>query len=527
MALSTENVEAPMTRPAAAAGLGPIRLLKSTILRGCNVYHEATVIRQRVDFGGFTALSSSEAGSGFARRFIERFFGLQMDTTEGHLKEAFQQRLNSATGVPLEEALLEAILAVDASMTSVMRKPRTPAFAQIVQDKSQGLTALVWGCDEPGISRLAAGVGLAGFVELLPESLYPHHAGSAGTFATALAALRKRASGRQWSNAAARLVRAARERGVPCEPLGGAYLRVGQGVAQQVVYAPNAAKSLFSPSHLARSNRMTNRPLDAGGPTVSTQNRDHGPVLDLAFPPGISARIPIAMIAGERRTTPVARGLETLLRACGKTVGLATCRGSSVDGEPVEPGARHPEDAARFLLHDPRVEMLVGTTSPRRVVQRGLRLDACEVTAIMNPSIDGDIEPYQRGVDVMVRATNGMLVVSAGNSFAIDVIHPLDPQRVILLSRRLDPGIRKHLAAGGVAVVRARQAGDEYVELHRAGETLVRQPVLSIKPLQGAVSMPRIQARMFAVALAFGLGLSREELKSAAMPEMRAATALQ
>lgn len=573
MTFSMENTNPQATPPAVVDEVRPIRLLKSTTLRGRNVYYDSTVIRQRVDLGKLAVLYSGEAGPGFAGRFVDRFLGLETNTPKGHMTEAFLDLLNSATGVRFEEALFEAILAVDASAAFAMNKLDTPEFAQIVRDDSQRIVDLVWECDVPSISRVAARVGLAGFVELLPETLYPHRTKSAETFTMGLAALRKRATRRRWSNSTAALALAAKERDLPCEPLG-AYLRLGHGIAQQVIYASNMEKTLFSASQVARNKRMTNRPLNATGLAVRIQNKaatvqrasaamgldvaggdlvtpdiarlhediggrieemnsrpeihmltlppagepsNAAAVLDLAFPPGTSARIPIAVIAGEQGTTSVARDLDTILRACGKAVGLAARKGLSICGEPVESGSRRTGDAVRFLLHDPLIEMLISTTSPRRVVQRGLQLDACDVAAIMNPAVNSDIRSFQRGVEVVVRATTGMLVVSAGNTFAINAIDRLDLRRVILLSRRMqDPSIRQHLAAGGAAVVRAEHEGDEYIELHRAGGTIVSVPTSSIKRRRGTISERRIQARMFAVALAFALGLSGQEFKSVA-----------
>ena len=75
MICSTEDVDPLVISPAVAEEAGPIALLKSTTLYGCNVYHDSTVIRQRVDLGRLAGLYSGEVGHGFAGRFVDRFLG--------------------------------------------------------------------------------------------------------------------------------------------------------------------------------------------------------------------------------------------------------------------------------------------------------------------------------------------------------------------------------------------------------------------------------------------------------------------
>ena len=108
------------------------KLLSSSILRGCNVYHGASVIRQEVELGAITGAHSGQAGPGFAARFVDRFGGFKTLNPGGVLPVAFVDRLNSAEGAPMVEVLFQAILAVEASMAAVLCRLGAIEFSEIM-----------------------------------------------------------------------------------------------------------------------------------------------------------------------------------------------------------------------------------------------------------------------------------------------------------------------------------------------------------------------------------------------------------
>ncbi len=715
------------------AGQTRVKLLEHRVLRGCNAYHTATVFSQRVDLGALAGLTTAEDPE-FASRFCGRFVGLEKITPRGHMTSEFLSRLYDTAGVLFEEALFEAMLAVELSMAFTLGRLDGLDYAAIAGGGSRRIVDFVWDCRVPGMSRMAARVGLAGFAELLPESLRSACPRSAGEFATRLAELRKRARRRQWAPTAATLMLAARKRGLPCKLLGDAYLLLGEGIAQHVIYpsaepngsgaSKNAARSRLDvkarltkhglpvPVQLAATTGeqavaaaerlgypVTIKPLtarDAMAPSVGIRNaadvlgafgrarrkgaggvtverfvggqayslfvyggrvrcavqvtqpevardgrkrlarrapdlgrnavrpqirgggeaeaaperrayrlshvprkgkrialhagvratlrdftdtvhathaalairaaraleldpatvtvvttdiaRPHddggawivdvsaqpsldvyarsrlgqqrdlaGAVLDLLFPAGTAARVPAALIAGERGTSAIARDLDALLRAAGRSVGLADHERTTIAGEPVRSGPSERRDHAQFLLHDPRVETLVATASPRRIVRRGLRLDRCTVAAITEPKADSDSRSLELAHNVIARATSGFVVINAGSALALAVMQAIEPERVVLVSPpRENVLVRQHLASGRIAVLRVGRTGDERIELRRGEETVASIPLFSIGSPARALDERRIRARMFAVALAFGLGLSGAEVAAAA-----------
>jgi cyanophycin synthetase len=725
-------------------------LLASNILRGCNVHHASTVIRQEIDLGGLAGVHSNQAGTDFAARFLERFFEMRRLVPDSSMPPSFIERLRLPAGVPLGEVLLEAIIAVETAMAFHRHDFYPIGFSTVAESGSPRTALLVWECKVPGISRAAARIGFAGCLELLPEELYPHQREGAEEFATALAKLEDRARRGERSTTAAVLALAARRRDLPCETLSGPYLRLGQGASQHMIYASATEDTSLPASQLARNKYRTNRLLaeqhlpiarqikvataadalaaaerlsypvvikplkqkqaigvtvgvagpaqvaaafaraeqasqragqrviveqflrgqahrllvvggryiaalmtmpatitgdgvrsiaelieglnrdsmrdgvrlfkvpvndhlvhdlerrgyrfgdvlpkgqtielhsaanvaigglhrdvtdsvhpdnremairatraiglnvagvdfvtedisrsykDVGGGIIEVNARPGlcmhtfprfgeprpvaAAVLELVFPSGTTGRIPIAVIAGRRRTVRVTRDLDAMLRASGRTVALATRRGYFVDGKSAHLDRAQPHKAIASLLRDERLQMLISCQSVRRTVNHGLGLDSCGVAAITDRHIDPSYEDlFRQGLDVIARAARGNLVLSAENKLALEALSAFEPKRLILVASNADdPAIAAHRAAGGAFVtnVPGKQKNRPRVVLQREHEVLVSVPIASARSKPGAphAARRRMQARMFVVALAFAMGLSSTDIKAA------------
>jgi len=453
------------------------RLLAGRVHRGCNVHHRATVYVQRVFLGKLAELRTSDAGPRFGSTFLDRFTSL----TGAPLPPSLAAELTAGDGIPFDRALLEAILAIEGFAARAMRRPDTIEVAGIVPDPaSPGEVDLVWACQSGTVSRGAVKSALAGVLELLPVSLCDLRAPPRERFSVLVRKLERRCRRRQWSPATAALATAAKERGLACETLAGDYLRLGEGVHQQVVSA-------------------------ATTPNVAS-----------VFPDGVAAGIPVALIVGTRSAGSTARELDGILRASGRSIGLAARRVTTVAGEPVDPTSYGPGDGARFLLGDARVEMVVSTVSPRRVVERGLRLEHVTVTAVLDAGSEDARDVAHRGIGVGVRATTGSVVVDARDPLAETLAREVGSERLTLVSPgRPGSRIARHLAANGSAVLRTKTGRVETLELRRAGETIAAVRVSSLRSSTEPVGPRRTRRAMFAIALAHGLGLTGAEIATA------------
>lgn len=722
-------------------------LLTSDVLRGCNVHHAATVIRQEVDLGSLAGVHSDQAGPEFARQFLERFFEMRRLLPDSTMPAGFIERLHSPGGAPLAEVLLEAIVAVDTAMAFYKHHFHPIAFSTVVTTGSPRRVLLVWECKSPGISRRAAQVGLAGCLELLPNKLHPHRRESSENFAAAFADLENRACHGERSTTVAVLALAARKRNLPCETLSGPHLRLGHGASQRLIYASATGNTSLAASQLARNKYRTNRRLaeqqlpiarqiavttelealaaadglgypvvikplkqkqaigvsvgiagpddiptafaqaaqanqragqsviieeflrgqahrllvvggrfvaalrtvpstitgdgsrtiaelveelnsdplrngvrlfkvpvddhlvhelarcgygfgdvleknqtialhsaanvaigglhhdvtdsvhpdnqemairatraigldiagvdfvtedisrsykDVGGGIIEVNARPGlcmhtwprygrsrpaaAAVLELVFPAGASGRIPVAVIAGNRGTARLARDLDAILRASGKSVALATRKHCFINGQAADSGVARKRNPLPHLLRDQRVQTLVGCVSPHHVVERGLGVDMCDVAAIVGRDTDRSTEGvFGQSVHVLARATRGMLVVDARHELAREVLSTLEAKRLVLVgTNSKHPAIAAHAAAGGAVVVRMRKPRQDQdrIVMRREGKTLVSIRVARTEAGSDRISKRRMESRMFAVALAFGMGMPATDIKA-------------
>ena len=241
-----------------------------------------------------------------------------------------------------------------------------------------------------------------------------------------------------------------------------------------------------------------------------------GAMLDFTLRPSLDGRIPTLLVAGDRGTGPVARALDVILRGADRSAGLIMRQGAFLNGGAIRLDKKRQNRAASVLLRDPNLEILVSTVSLRESVKRGLTFDRCHVAAIVNREIEGDVDMFRKGLDVVAKAS-GKLVVGAGNSLALQALGDIEPSRLILVSPRLRGSvIERHLSAGGPAVIKLWNAERERIVLYDDDKVVTAIAVDPTITRRGSRAQERkIEARMFAVALAYGAGLTGPEIDAA------------
>jgi hypothetical protein len=228
--------------------------------------------------------------------------------------------------------------------------------------------------------------------------------------------------------------------------------------------------------------------------------------------PALHPHVPVALIAGNRGTSSISADLGGLLRAAGRRVGLAAPERLAAGSERAAAPRAQRRTAALPAPSEPRAGVLVAAASPARIVRRGLCIDRLSVAAIADSAPPVDEDAFRRGIEVVLKATSGFVVIDADNAAAVAATRPVDRARLVLCARRENEAVRQHAALGGPIVVRAARDGGEHVELRSAGKVLARAAIRDARD-----RLPRrARARMFAVALAFGLGLSSRQIAAAA-----------
>ncbi len=267
------TVKTAETAPVARGKLQPnaedrgVKLLSTSVLRGCNRYDDKDVILQGVDLGALSGQSSNRADSEFPTRYLQLFDNLDPAQPEGDLDKSFAARLRSGESLPFDELLFQAILAVERAAARAMRRLQDVGFSRIVAGLETEQVTFVWRSHLPEVSRRAARAGLIGFTEILPDELIWPSMVNEKSFAAALSALLKRARGFRPLPPAAILVDAAERKGIPWETVSGNIIRLGQGRFQQRIWSTVTAKTSRVGDRLAQDKVATHRVLaDVGLP---------------------------------------------------------------------------------------------------------------------------------------------------------------------------------------------------------------------------------------------------------------------
>jgi cyanophycin synthetase len=246
-----------------------------------------------------------------------------------------------------------------------------------------------------------------------------------------------------------------------------------------------------------------------------------GEVIDLLFPRGRPARIPVAAITGTNGKTTTTRMVGHILKLAGFKVGMATTDGVYIDGVRVAEGDLTGPWSSRLVLRDPTVEAAVLETARGGILRSGLGWKKCDVGAVLNVAADHlglggieDLDELARVKQVVVEVARAYCVLNADDE-RVAPMAAASPGQPIYVS--LDPRgsrIRHHVRARGKAVVlNPGEGGDGLITFHDGGDPI---PLLWVRQMPAALgghALHNVQNALFAAAIAHGLGVRLEVIR--------------
>ncbi|GAB3576174.1 cyanophycin synthetase [Hymenobacter daeguensis] len=186
------------------------------------------------------------------------------------------------------------------------------------------------------------------------------------------------------------------------------------------------------------------------------------PVVDMLFPRGSTARIPIIAVTGTNGKTTTTRLIAHLVASKGYKVGFTTTDGIYIQGVQLQKGDCTGGQSAEFVLKDPTVNYAVLETARGGMLRSGLGFHTCDIAVVTNVAADHlglrDIYTVEemaavKGVLPRTVRKNGWAVLNADDDLVYAMARTVDCQVALFSMNENSPRIQEHVEAGGVAAV--------------------------------------------------------------------------
>jgi cyanophycin synthetase len=256
-------------------------------------------------------------------------------------------------------------------------------------------------------------------------------------------------------------------------------------------------------------------------PSEGTPRDVAGKVIDMLFPAGSKASIPIAGITGTNGKTTTSRMLASIMKSAGFTTGMTSTDGVYIDGHLTVKGDMTGPTSAQIVLRDPSVDFAVMETARGGILKRGLGYTSCDVGACLNVTAD---HLGQRGIDtveqlaqikrVVVEVAKDVVVLNADDHLCLEMADFCQAERICYIT--LDSGhglVREHIRGGGMAVVLEKGINGDMITIYDKGSHI---PLLWTHLIPATIegkAMHNVQNAMFATAMAYSFNTSLEDIR--------------
>lgn len=246
-----------------------------------------------------------------------------------------------------------------------------------------------------------------------------------------------------------------------------------------------------------------------------------GPVMDMLFPPGSPARIPIAAITGTNGKTTTARMVAHIFKLGGRHVGLTSTDGVYIDGQLTVPGDMTGPQAARMVLRDPTVDLAVLESARGGMLRSGLGFRHATVGAVLNVQSD---HLGLRGVEtiaqlakvkrIVVEVARDTAVLNADDEECLKMAAHTQAEHLcyVTLNPR-HPLVREHIRAGGRALVLEEGMNGHMITLYDAGNHMPLLWTHLIPATLEGRAVHNVQNAMFAAGVAHAMGAGLEDIR--------------
>jgi cyanophycin synthetase len=245
------------------------------------------------------------------------------------------------------------------------------------------------------------------------------------------------------------------------------------------------------------------------------------PVVSMLFPPGTSARVPIAAITGTNGKTTTARMLAHITKMSGYTPGLTTTDGVYIDGQRTVQGDMTGPMSARMVLADPQIDIAILETARGGLLRAGMGVREVNVGGVLNVQSDhlglkgiDTLEQLAELKRIVVEIATDCAVLNADDPLVLKMSGYTEAKYICYVT--VNPQhtlVREHIRAGGRACALEAGVNGQMITLYdRGGHIPLLWTHLIPATLEGR-AIHNVQNAMFAAAMAFSLGIKLDSIR--------------
>ncbi len=197
-------------------------------------------------------------------------------------------------------------------------------------------------------------------------------------------------------------------------------------------------------------------------PAVGIPRNVAEPVIDMLYPIGSTARIPIIAVTGTNGKTTTTRLMAHMVKTMGHKVGYTTTDGVYIQNQMMMKGDCTGPVSAEFVLKDPTVDFAVLESARGGILRAGLGFHHCDIAIVTNIAEDHlglqDIDTIEqlarvKGVVPESVLPDGYAILNAENKWTAGMAVGLKCKVAYFSMDENNPLIKEHINKGGLAAV--------------------------------------------------------------------------
>ncbi len=255
-------------------------------------------------------------------------------------------------------------------------------------------------------------------------------------------------------------------------------------------------------------------------PTEGLPRNVAEPVIDMLYPPGSNARIPIVAVSGTNGKTTTTRLIAHIAKTAGKKVGFTTTDGIYIQNQMVQKGDCTGPISTEFVLKDPTVNFAVLECARGGILRAGLGFHNCDIGIVTNVAADhlglrdiNTLEDMARVKGVIPESVfpDGYAILNADDELVVKMADNLDCKIAFFSLNENNPVVKIHCEAGGLAAI----AENGYVTIMKGNWKIRVDKIVNIPLTFSGKAIFMIQNVLPAVLAGFIRNFKMEDIRLA------------